>query len=159
MEFDAQIRQEVDRQFKKFAIAVKEINEPLARRLFDIVMDTKKHANDGTHALLLVASEIGRGINSEAPSRYSKHRNGMSSELANALAAAEKFGRDISQYAIRNQAISRRIFRKPRLRENGKRGLLHCIKIGVAHQRSIEAGREASANRISRHRKNAIRRK
>lgn len=149
MQFDQQTRQDVDRHFKKFALAVKEIDELLARRLFDIVMDTKKHAVDGTHALLLVASEIGRGINSEAPSRYSKHRNGMSSDLANALAEAEKFGRDIAQYAIRNRAITQRIFRRPRLRENGKRGLMHCIKIGVAHQRSIEAGRGGRRNRIS----------
>lgn len=150
MQFDPRDSREVEAQFKKFVRALKDVDEALAKRLFDILVETKGHAMNNTHAIVLVASEIGRGINNQARSPLVRNSNGMSAELANALAQAERFGREIAPYALARKGLHQRLFRRPRLGGSSKKALMKCVAIGVSQQRRVEADRLAAKQRLQK---------
>lgn len=135
-------RVEVDRQYRILVKALHALNPDHPSRLHATLKRAEASHTDATLARVLVAREILRGIAWEGRAPLTVRDLALPSELAGALAEAEKIGRAIGPFALRERRGLMSLLRRKRsFGQSGKEALMRCRAIGAAHERRQTARR------------------
>lgn len=141
--FTAAERVEVDRQYRILVNALHALDVDHSGRLHATLKRAEASRTDATLARVLVAREILRGIAWEGRAPLTVRDLALPSELASALAEAEKIGRSIGPFALKERRglLSFLLRRKKSFGQAGKEALMRCRAIGAAHERRQAARR------------------
>ena len=135
-------RVEVDRQYRILVKALHALDSDHPGRLHAALTRAEASRTDATLARVLVAREILRGIAWEGRAPLTVRDLALPGELAGALAEAEKLGRAIGPFALRERRGFLSFLRRKRsFGQSGKEALMRCRAIGAAHERRQTARR------------------
>lgn len=142
-------RVEVDRQYKVLAQALHALGPGHPAQLKAVLQGAESGTTDPTLARVLVAGEILRGVTWEGRGPLTVRGFAMSSELATALAEAEKLGRSISAFALGSQrrGLLRLFAQRKSFPQSGKEALMRCRAIGAAQERRQSGGRSTQLHK------------